>query len=160
MNVQGRFATLITTMSTGAEDLFTKTRQRVSQRTVPCPAGMEQNLDMVSSLSYHATWKLVFFFAGSFSQLSDWKRGAPPASVLSTAEPPIATYLGICPNTFMISRLTLSCSNWWEFVYTEYNHWWEFICTEYSHWWEFVHLFITYHFTCQHCKRSSTYYKF
>ena len=55
MNVQGRFATLISTMSTGAEDIFTKTRQRVSQRTVPCPVGMDQNMDMVSCFSLHAT---------------------------------------------------------------------------------------------------------
>ena len=32
------------------------------------------------------------------------------------------SFLGICLGTFVISRPILSCSHWWEFVYTECHH--------------------------------------
>ena len=49
MNVQNRLATLISTVYPGGpDDVFTKSRQRVSHRTVQSPGGMGQNLDLVS----------------------------------------------------------------------------------------------------------------
>ncbi len=48
MNVQNRFATLISTVSSGAENLFVRPRQKVARRTVPSPEGRDQNIDMVS----------------------------------------------------------------------------------------------------------------
>ena len=55
------------------------------------------------------------------AQLSGWMRGGGVHGIWGT-----------CLGTFMVSRPTLSCSHWWELVYTECCHGIILMCQHYN----------------------------